>query len=84
MIPFLAVFYLLSCLGGTLGNEDHSCDNLDVDVLIMGAGMAGITAAKTLYDGGVTNILILEGTDRIGGRIRNAEFGGVTVELGAN
>lgn len=29
------------------------------------------------------DVVILEATDRIGGRIRKEEFGGVTVELGA-
>lgn len=44
---------------------------------------AGITAAKVLEENGVNDILILEGADRIGGRIRKEEFGDVTVELGA-
>ena len=55
------------------------------EVLIFGAGTAGVTAARILQDNGVTNFKILEAnTDRIGGRIRNTTFGGVTIELGAN
>ena len=39
---------------------------------------------RILQDNGVTNFKILEAnTDRIGGRIRNASFGGVQIELGA-
>lgn len=53
-------------------------------VLILGAGAAGITAAKTLYDQGVTDFLVLEGQDYIGGRIKHASFAGIKVELGAN
>ncbi|XP_077995017.1 uncharacterized protein LOC144448614 [Glandiceps talaboti] len=56
----------------------------DADVLILGGGAAGIAAGKTLSDAGVTSFLIVEGSDRIGGRVRSAKFGGVTVELGAN
>jgi monoamine oxidase len=37
------------------------------DVLVIGAGGAGLAAAKTLADGGVP-VLVLEARDRIGGR----------------
>ena len=53
-------------------------------VLILGAGAAGITAAKTLHDQGVTDFLVLEGQDYIGGRMKQASFAGMKVELGAN
>jgi polyamine oxidase len=33
---------------------------------------------------GVDDFLILEATDRIGGRMRHMEFEGYTIELGAN
>ncbi|KAF5943628.1 hypothetical protein HYC85_017705 [Camellia sinensis] len=49
-------------------------------VIIVGAG---ISAAKVLAEKGVDDIVILEASDRIGGRIRKDEFGGVSVELGA-
>ncbi|KAL2511652.1 Polyamine oxidase 1 [Abeliophyllum distichum] len=52
-------------------------------VIIVGAGISGISAAKVLTENGVDDVVILEATDRIGGRIRKEEFGGVTVELGA-
>ncbi|CAL1367669.1 unnamed protein product [Linum trigynum] len=53
-------------------------------VIIVGAGMSGISAAKTLHDAGMKDILILEATSKVGGRMRKAEIGGNTVELGAN
>ncbi|RRT46317.1 hypothetical protein B296_00046993 [Ensete ventricosum] len=53
-------------------------------VIIIGAGMSGISAAKTLSDAGVKDILILEATNRIGGRIRNTYFADLNVETGAN
>ncbi|XP_010068969.2 polyamine oxidase 1 [Eucalyptus grandis] len=53
-------------------------------VIIVGAGISGIAAAKILVENGVEDIVILEATDRIGGRMRKEAFGGVTVELGAN
>ena len=53
-------------------------------VLILGAGSAGITAAKTLYDQGITDFLVLEAQDYIGGRIKQVPFAGMKVEEGAN
>ncbi|XP_074317898.1 polyamine oxidase 1-like [Silene latifolia] len=53
-------------------------------VIIVGAGMSGISAAKQLQDAGINDFVILEATDRIGGRIHKVEFGGHTVEQGAN
>ena len=53
-------------------------------VLILGAGCAGITAAKTLYDKGIEDFLVLEAQDYIGGRIKQVPFAGMKVEEGAN
>uniref|UniRef100_A0A7C9D811 Amine oxidase domain-containing protein n=1 Tax=Opuntia streptacantha TaxID=393608 RepID=A0A7C9D811_OPUST len=53
-------------------------------VIIVGAGMSGIRAGKELHDSGIKDILILEATSRIGGRIHKTEFAGHTVERGAN
>nr|KYP67951.1 Polyamine oxidase 1 [Cajanus cajan] len=52
-------------------------------VIIVGAGVSGISAAKVLAENGVKDIVILEASDRIGGRIRKENFGGFSVELGA-
>ncbi|OEL23073.1 Polyamine oxidase [Dichanthelium oligosanthes] len=53
-------------------------------VIIVGAGMAGISAGKRLSDAGITDFVILEATDRIGGRIHKTKFAGLNVEMGAN
>ncbi|XP_065872565.1 polyamine oxidase 1 isoform X3 [Euphorbia lathyris] len=52
-------------------------------VIIIGAGISGLSAAKVLAENGIEDLLILEASDRIGGRIRKENFGGVSVELGA-
>ncbi|PKI62944.1 hypothetical protein CRG98_016583 [Punica granatum] len=52
-------------------------------VIIVGAGVSGISAAKVLAENGVEDVVILEASDRIGGRIWKEEFGGASVELGA-
>ncbi|KAL6649389.1 hypothetical protein ACP70R_013613 [Stipagrostis hirtigluma subsp. patula] len=53
-------------------------------VIIVGAGMSGISAGKRLWDAGVRDLLILEATERVGGRMHKHNFGGINVEIGAN
>lgn len=52
------------------------------DVILIGAGMAGLTAARTLAERGV-RVAVLEARDRIGGRILTHRSEGQTIELGA-
>jgi monoamine oxidase len=53
-----------------------------VDVVIVGAGLAGLTAARRLTQEG-RSVLVLEARDRVGGRILNHTFAdGTIVELG--
>ncbi|XP_021352105.1 spermine oxidase-like isoform X2 [Mizuhopecten yessoensis] len=55
------------------------------EVIIIGAGIAGITAANTLFASGYKDVKILEARNRIGGRIHTVCIGpgACTVELGA-
>lgn len=51
-------------------------------VIVVGAGMAGLTAARTLHDAGV-EVIVLEAQDRIGGRMQTLNVGGARVDVGA-
>ncbi len=54
-----------------------------MSTLIIGAGIAGLAAARELHDAGETAI-ILEARERIGGRIHtDRAFAGIPVEFGA-
>jgi len=54
-------------------------------VIIVGAGMAGLAAARTLHDSGAVEVLLLEARDRIGGRIcTERQKLCVPVDLGAS
>ncbi len=53
-----------------------------VDVVVVGAGFAGLTAARRLQQEG-RSVVVLEARDRVGGRILNHTFAdGTIVELG--
>lgn len=53
----------------------------DPPVVIIGAGVAGLSAARALVDAGI-DVLVLEARDRIGGRTHTVDVGGATVDLG--
>lgn len=53
-------------------------------VLIIGAGMAGLSAAYHFAKNGFHDFKVLEARGRIGGRIVQIEMGEEKVELGAN
>lgn len=52
------------------------------DVLVLGAGIAGLAAARFLSERGV-RCLVLEARDRVGGRIHSLQTSQGVVELGA-
>lgn len=43
-------------------------------IVIVGAGIAGIGAAQRLVQHGYRNVVILEGEDRVGGRIHTQKY----------
>jgi monoamine oxidase len=56
---------------------------MDTDVLVIGAGAAGLAAARALVDGG-RRVIVLEARARIGGRVwTDRSFAAIPVERGA-
>ncbi|POS72900.1 N1-acetylpolyamine oxidase [Diaporthe helianthi] len=68
--------------------QARSCRKTKVAVL--GSGVAGISAAQALFNASITDFLIVDRNDYIGGRLAHTTFGSkpdgtsYTVELGAN
>ncbi len=69
----------------TMPNEIPQSDSSvrNAKVLVIGAGMSGLAAARTLVDKGVS-VIVLEARDRIGGRTWTDSSLGLPLDLGAS
>jgi putrescine oxidase len=54
---------------------------IEADVVVVGAGVAGLATARRLVAEG-RDVVVLEARDRVGGRLWNTELGGEANELG--
>ena len=45
--------------------KSHKDEFTGSDILILGAGMAGVAAVNTLHSLGVKNIMVVEGSNRL-------------------
>jgi phytoene dehydrogenase-like protein len=55
--------------------------DVDADVVVVGAGLAGLTCALTLVEAG-RRVLVLEASDGVGGRVRTDEVDGFLLDRG--
>lgn len=68
---------------GHTGGEKRMSGGFDADVVVVGAGMAGCSAARVLAGAGL-GVTVLEAGDRIGGRVWTVrDFAAAPVEAGA-
>jgi monoamine oxidase len=61
----------------------RALDERSVDVVVVGAGVAGLRAAEALKAAGVS-VLVVEARDRVGGRVHSVRSMDTTIELGAD
>ncbi len=66
----------------SIGSRFVAAGVLEADVVVVGAGLAGLTAARALSTAG-RSVAVLEARGRVGGRVSNESLGdGKIVELG--
>jgi monoamine oxidase len=77
---------LAALAGSMLGSRQLFAGSRD-KVLVIGAGIAGLAAARRLVDEygyrAPGQVVVLEGRDRVGGRIHTSQALGTAVDLGA-
>jgi monoamine oxidase len=70
---------LAACSGSTTGPADavaaSSVPTRSADFVVVGAGLAGLTAARQLVSQG-KSVVVVEARDRVGGRLLNHSLGG--------
>ncbi|XP_037793458.1 polyamine oxidase 1-like [Penaeus monodon] len=89
------LFSVLAFLCQTLAlNISHPCDieenqaawianHVKKDVVVVGAGIAGLSAARKLIAKGFSDVLVLEAQDYLGGRVKTHREGDILTEDGA-
>ena len=65
------------------GKDEISINPIGKTVLIIGAGIAGLAAAKKLKDKGFT-VIVIESQEKIGGRLRTDRSLGIAFDEGAS
>src|SRR6516162_10523581 len=55
----------------------------EVDIAVVGAGAAGIGAARRLVEARFVSVLVLEARDRVGGRVHTIAPSGFALDRGA-
>lgn len=75
-------FGLVTSAAGFRGRPAWAA-NGEVDVLVLGAGIAGLGGAFLLAEQGA-KVLVLEASRRVGGRMRSERIDGQVFDLGAN
>ena len=66
------------------GSSTPVSDSNHYKVLILGGGVTGVIAARTLHQNGIDDFLIVDALDQLGGRMMNYTFADKTIELGPN
>ena len=71
-------------LGSSIPPANQGFQNQKFDVIVIGAGIAGLAAARSLKQRGA-EVLVLEARNRIGGRVwTDQSMSGVPLDLGAS
>jgi glycine/D-amino acid oxidase-like deaminating enzyme len=67
---------------GVMGASSSDLQHVQNDVVVVGAGIAGLAAARALAEKGM-RVVVVEARERVGGRVLSVPVQGGAVELGA-
>lgn len=82
---FLAeIFLIIATTAQQQNAKNLKKETIKTNVLVLGAGVSGISAASTLYKQNVRDFVVVEAQSSIGGRAKVVEWDGFTIETGAN
>lgn len=88
MLPRVTLLGLLSILSCAFAQNASTTAPNRTTVLILGGGMTGVIAARTLHEKGIDDFIILDAKDELGGRMSARTFGvtgrQVVIEAGPN
>lgn len=60
-------------------SKDEAKEKKKYKIIIIGAGISGLSCAAHLVQNGISDLVILEARNRIGGRILSLDLGGQKV-----
>lgn len=75
LLQFAGASIALGGIGLKPGWAKADSDDDVLDVVIVGAGLAGLTAARSLFKAGCESFLVIEARNRVGGRTLNHDLG---------
>lgn len=68
---------------GVTATSTTKAPRRSAQVVIIGAGLAGLAAAQRLYESGVSDVVVLEAQERVGGRVHTINHSDYLLEMGA-
>jgi spermine oxidase len=78
-----SIFLLIVTILSGINCKAASSNKNDPRIVIVGGGLAGVTALAELLENGYGNVVLLEAQRRIGGRVKTIPFGANVFDIGA-
>src|SRR6266568_5118274 len=90
LLLLFGTIFVYSASATSVSNSTTTATTAKRKVLILGGGVAGVIAARTLHQRGIDDFVIIEAQPELGGRLASTTFGSTVkgreyvIEKGAN